>query len=95
MATQCMMILAQRMLLLCHTNKPGQGGNWVSPKGTRVSHNNINVPGFTRDRGEMLVRLKKSSSENPGQGIFKCQVQDANNVPRDVFVGIYKGGKGI
>ena len=83
--------------LLCHTNKrsvPIQGGNWFSPEGTRVSHE-INVPGFTRNRGEMLVRLKKSSSETPEQGIFKCQVQDANNVPRDVFVGIYKSGKGI
>ena len=83
--------------LLCHTNKrgvPNRGGNWFSPEGTRVSHE-INVPGFTRNRGEMLVRLKNSSIEDPEQGIFKCQVQDANNVPRNVFVGIYKSGKGI
>ena len=59
--------------LLCHTNRlppPGKthsGGDWYDPDGTRVQ--DIYVPGFTRNRGPMVVRLKRTSG-TPPEGIY-------------------------
>ena len=54
--------------LLCHTDRPKQpsghsGGNWFAPDGTRLSY--PDVPGFTRNRGPMVVRLQRTSGETP------------------------------
>ena len=52
--------------LLCNTDRgPGSrddsGGDWSAPDGTRVGNiENNNVPGFVRNRGSMVVRLKRT-----------------------------------
>ena len=50
-----------------YTNRPPppsnpntSGGEWYAPDGTRVT--DTAVPGFQRDRGPMVVRLRKSTS---------------------------------
>ena len=86
--------------LLCHTNRPAtlgnspklhSGGDWFAPNGTRVSYNY--VPGFTRNRGPMLVRLKDTSGD-PQEGIFNCTIQDMENIYQMVYVGLYNAGGG-
>ena len=90
--------------LLCHTNFPpppgsaSSGGDWFAPDGTRVSGTNIpsfDVPGFARNRGPMVVRLKRTSGDPP-EGIYRCTIQDAaSTFQSSVYVGLYNTGEGI
>ena len=85
--------------LLCHTNRPPppgsttSGGEWHGPDGTRVT-----VPGFRRDRGPMVVRLKKTTGTGtgaPSEGIYWCSIKDADeSIPKTVYVGLYNSGGG-
>ena len=81
--------------LLCHTNFPppstNSGGDWHAPDGTRVS--GTDVPGFTRSRGSMVVRLKRTSG-TPPEGIYQCTIDDAALTPQMVYVGFYNTGAG-
>ena len=83
--------------LLCHTNQPPpppsttSGGDWYGPDGTRVSGSD--VPGFTRNRGAMVVRLKRTGS-TPPEGIHRCEITDAELAPQTVYVGLYHTGRG-
>ena len=88
--------------LLCHTNRlPPQehekhsGGDWFSPNGTRVgSKGSTNVPGFERNRGSMVVRLKRTNGAAV-EGIYWCTTRDDLLKPWTVYVGLYHSGKGI
>ena len=87
--------------LLCHTNNPPSadsgtsGGDWFGPDGTRVlgepDHNG--VPGFVRNRGPYVVRLKRSNFMIQPEGTYKCVIQDDTLVNQTVYVrlhGMYK-----
>ena len=85
--------------LLCHTNRleahnsnKHSGGNWYSPIGTRVAR--TDVPGFVRNRGSMVVRLKRTIGATV-EGIYWCSIQDNLLTPWTVYVGLYHSGKGI
>ena len=84
--------------LLCHTNFPPppgsthSGGDWHAPTGTRVS--GTDVPGVTRTRDPMVVRLKKTSGAPP-EGIYQCTIEDAPSTVQMVYVGLYNTGEGI
>ena len=87
--------------LLCHTNRPASGetstsgGDWFAPDGTRVGGLNSNdVPGFGRDRGPMVTRLKERSG-TPNEGIYWCIISDATETSQTVYVGLYNTGEGI
>ena len=83
--------------LLCHTNNPHpagsgtSGGDWFGPDGTRVlgEHEHNSVPGFVRNRGPNVVRLKRSSSIIQPEGIYKCVIQDDILVNQTVYVRLY------
>ena len=84
--------------LLCNTNR-GQGsgrdsgGDWFAPDGTAVGNTaNNRVPGFIRNRGPMVVRLIRTPSETPNEGIYRCDVRDNTNTAQNVYVGLYNNG---
>ena len=79
--------------LLCYTNYDGtpSSGNWFAPDGTRV--NEDAVPGVTRTRGTMVVRLKRTTGI-PAQGMYHCSVMDAGGIDKFVYVGLYNNGEG-
>ena len=86
--------------LLCITNRPvpsggsNSGGDWLAPDGVTVgSVGSTTVPGFGRNRGDMVVRLR-SNDGTPEEGIYYCVVQDADNVPQTIYVGLYNSGRG-
>ena len=87
--------------LLCHTNTPADrsghsGGNWFAPDEDRVGGlSSTDVPGFGRNRGPMLVRLQRSISGTPDEGIYWCGVKDATETNQTVYVGLYNTGGGI
>ena len=84
--------------LLCHTNNPPptpsgiSGGDWHAPDGTRVS--GTDVPGFTRNRGSTVGRLKRASG-TAAEGVYQCTIEDAASTPQMVYVGLYNTGEGI
>ena len=88
--------------LLCHTNRPPRGrpndsgGNWYKPDGTtRVEGVDVPGPGFQRNRGSMVVRLRKrTGTGTPPQGIYQCSIQDAESSPQTLYVGLYNSGGG-
>ena len=86
--------------LLCHTNHPppsgsaNSGGEWFAPDGTRVGTvGTTDVPGFGRNRGSMVVRLRRDTG-TPPQGIYRCSIMDADGNNRNVYVGLYNDGQG-
>ena len=91
------MELALLMPLLFHTNNPPptpsgtSGGDWFAPDGTRVD--GTAVPGVTRTRGSMVVRLGESTG-TPSEGIYRCEIEDADETPQTVYVGLYNAGAG-
>ena len=87
--------------LLCHTNRPvfgwNSGGDWFGSDGTRVGgvYYNMDVPGFGRNRGPMVVRLRRSIwGPTPEEGIYWCEVNDATETLQTVHIGLYNTGEG-
>ena len=87
--------------LLCHTNKPApdganSGGDWFAPDGTRVGgFSSTDVPGFGRNRGPMVVRLRRNSG-TPDEGIYHCAIQEQGATSTTkVYVGLYNTGGGM
>jgi hypothetical protein len=80
--------------LLCNTNRPStpSSGNWYTPDGKRV--NLMEVPGVTRNRGTMVVRLKRTNTDTAPEGIYWCSVEDAASTSQTVYVGLYNHGGG-
>ena len=80
-------------VLLCITNRPGTptSGNWYGPDGTRVDE--MDVPGVTRNRGPMVVRLRRTTG-TAHEGIYWCSVEDAASKPQTIYVGLYNTGGG-
>ena len=79
--------------LLCHTNQPPHpgsahsGGDWYGPDSTRVAY--ATVPGFTRNRDPMVVRLIRGTdwfTGTPPEGIYQCSYYGAEF---EVYVGLY------
>ena len=83
--------------LLCHTNKPPSpyggtsGGDWFGPNGTRVlgKPDPNGVPGFVRNRGPYVARLKRSNSMIQPEGVYKCIIQDDTLINQTVYVRLY------
>ena len=82
--------------LLCNTNIPPfpdtgtSGGDWFGPDGKRVGDvRKSDVLGFVGDRGPNVVRLKRSSTTTPSEGIYKCVIQDNTCVNQTAYVGLY------
>ena len=84
--------------LLCHTNNPpppgsaSSGGDWWAPDRTKIPSSD--VPGVTRTRGPMVVRLWRTSGDPP-EGIYECTINDATSTVQIVYVGLYSTGEGI
>ena len=86
--------------LLCITNHPvlcggsNSGGDWFAPDGDKVGGTgSTTVPGFARNRGPMVVRLRRNDG-TPEEGIYHCVVEDADFIPQTVYVGLYNSGGG-
>ena len=84
--------------LLCHINRQPSyyslhsGGNWFTPNDVRI--NGDNTPGFTRNRGPMVVRLRASAGL-ADEGIYCCFATDRDSVMQRMCAGIYKNSGGI
>ena len=80
--------------LLCITNHSpfwhNSGGDWFAPDGIRVA----NIPGFTRNRGPMVVRLKRIPGV-PAEGMYRCVILDNQGIHRTLYVGLYTTAGGI
>ena len=79
--------------LLCITNRPATpySGNWYGPDETKVYGSD--VPGVIRNRGLMVVRLRRTIGTAP-EGIYRCSVPDAASTFQTIFVGLYNTGGG-
>ena len=66
-------------------------GNWFFPNGTRVPSYNV-TSDFYRDRGQMVVRMKRTRSGE--EGIYRCEIPDSTNVNQAIYIGVYNAGTG-
>jgi hypothetical protein len=83
---------------LCHTNyyikgKRNSGGNWFAPDGTRLGDKKENeVLGFTRNRGQMMVRLLRNyTTGSPHEGIYTCSIK-SDEVIHNLHIHLYETG---
>ena len=88
--------------LFCLTNHPdccrggalGSRGNWFDSSGLNVASLPTSIEQgleFYDNRGMGAVRLNRrltGPSSFPG-GMFRCEIPDANNTFRDLYIGIY------
>ena len=75
--------------LLCITNRPGSPttGNWFAPDKTRVDGNA--VPGLIRDRGPMVVRLKRNTGTGTAdEGIYRSSINDAESTLHSLYTPV-------
>ena len=83
--------------LLCHTNYirigTHSGGDWFAPNGTRVKYDV--VKGITRTRGSKVVRLWRTTTGPPPEGMYWCSILDAAYTVQTIFVGLYNSGQGL
>ena len=86
--------------LFCITNhiaccKPGENGtalgNWYFPNGTRVPSSDTMLD-FYRTRGKMVVQLHRRGGGE--EGIYHCEIPDAMNVYRTIYIGVYTASTG-
>ena len=81
--------------LLCITNltaccRSGDGltvsGKWFFPNKTQVPSNNISSDLY-RDRGQMVVRMKRR--RGGVDGIYYCEIPDSMKVNQTIYIGVY------
>ena len=83
--------------LLCKTNlnvccnDPYNLGHWFYPNGTRVRVLKMNWD-FYRGRGSMVVRINRR--RGGVDGIYRCEIPDATNVPQTIYIGVYNTSTG-
>ena len=66
-------------------------GNWFFPNGTRVPSSGSQWD-FYRNRGQMVVRMNRR--RDGVEGIYRCEIPDAMNVTRTVYIGVYSASTG-
>ena len=78
--------------LLCHTNQRSPGvfeGDWFAQDERKVgdgkNFRDEDAPGFERNRGPHVVRLKRSSDGTPPEGVYKCVVRDTTKINQTVY----------
>ena len=85
--------------LLCHSNHPPSphsshsGGDWFGPVGIRVNFDDVN--GFYRNRAPRVVRLIRTITGPPPEGMYWCSIDDAAGTPQTIYVGLYNHGQGM
>ena len=85
--------------LLCKTNltaccrRPYMSalGKWLFPNESIVPSFN-NSSDFYRDRGEMVVRLKRRRGGM--DGIYSCEIPDSMHVNQTIHIGVYNASTG-
>ena len=66
-------------------------GRWLLPNESIVPSFN-NSSDFYRDRGEMVVRLKRRRGGM--DGIYSCEIPDSLNVTQTIHIGVYNASTG-
>ena len=66
-------------------------GDWYFPNGTRVPSTG-NQWDFHRTRGQSVVRLNRRRGGE--EGIYRCEIPDAMNVSRTIYIGVYSASTG-
>ena len=66
-------------------------GSWFFPNRTRVAAL-FTQWGFYRTRGHMVVRLHRRRGGEGG--IYHCEIPDAMNVTRAIYIGLYTADTG-
>ena len=80
--------------LLCHTDKtpccgpPNRAGEWYYPGGYYVGIQGGSSDEFYRNRGTQVVRLNRRQGTFTERGLFRCEVPDARNIVRFIYVNI-------
>ena len=89
--------------LLCITNqtaccrRPYTGemgptiGDWFFPNVTQVPSSGVGWD-FHRTRGQMVVRMYRR--RGGVEGIYRCEIPDAVNVTRTIYIGVYSASTG-
>ena len=88
--------------LLCMTNRTEMNssialGNWFFPNETRVPSEVANETSgeewdIYSDRGQMVVLLHRR--RGGVEGIYRCEIPDAMNVTRTIYIGVYSASTG-
>ena len=65
-------------------------GNWFFPNGSRVPSDRMQD--ISRSRGQMVVSMYRR--RGGVEGIYCCEIPDAMNVIRTIYIGVYSASTG-
>ena len=70
----------------CSTEVGEEHGRWTLPDGSNSDDTRTNLY-FVRGYSSLLLN-RRSSAVGP-TGVYMCEIPDAMNVPRNLYIGIY------
>ena len=70
----------------CSTESGGERGQWTLPDGSDSDDARTDLY-FVRGNSSLLLN-RRSSAVGP-TGVYRCEIPDATNVPRNLYIGIY------
>ena len=70
-------------------------GNWFFPNGTRVPSNGNQWDIYRVRSGPGLIYLHhRRERRGGGNGIYRCEIPDAMQVTRTIYIGVYSADAG-
>ena len=89
--------------LLCYTNAsdcckaPAQiVGQWHFPNGVPIDISTaLASEEFYRNRAQSVVRLNRRNNATSPNGVYRCEIPDANGDSQNIYIGIYPSRSGV
>ena len=77
-----------------HSDTPHRVREWYFPNNDSVGMKDDGGSMYM-NRGPSVVRLHRKNNDTMPTGVFRCEIPDALNNSRSIYVGVYPDQKGV
>ena len=83
-------LICQTDRMPCCRTPPNRAGEWYYPNGTRVLIEGAGSAIYRNRGDEGQVRLNRKNDAIDPTGLYRCEVPDARNIIRRIYVRLFK-----